>query len=1585
MRKQLKTENPSLAGGTELVVRAPLRQGMVPSLESVTYRSRTQALLRLLHAGRRGSHEYQLFRAMSDAVERVGAIHSVRVAVLEPQGEVMLSVNFDGPFEAYVRVIWQKASRLLDLIFCNTQNYPLGWRSSHSVWRDWLESVRVDTPFFYALPGQTYQDGQYLAVHERLQRRSPDDLALARLAVPEAEQIAWDLVLTTTEPGGEGPPEDTLSGPRAAIRQGLQSLAGLYRLADLYPPGTADGQVLLDAAHELLPEFARLQHIDAFAEATDKAATRFRDQLAWFRQTNPRPALRVPPPLADAPVLPLANVQGGVLAPFPNVSHGLLCLVALDLPAGGAALIEKALPLLGSGDQVPALHSVVLNIAFTAEGLRACGLDERSLAGLPHEFRQGMANRCGLLGDLRHNHPRRWTLPPLNGEAGLDPAWKATPTTPVVPTELVHVLLQWRWIAAQDPSDTAVADTTTPTRALADAARHLLAGLDGVRLLSVQWMSRVDDQGRRLDHFGFADGQSQPVYDRASAGTIFPNQVAPGEVLVGHDNAADHAADLPENRDPARAWLRDGSYLVVRKLGLDTATYRQAVDSAAEANKLDRQLVLGKMMGRWPQGSAYPGHPMVAADPATPNDFDYADDALGQGCPFAAHIRLANPRRSVSTEADDAGSLTETPGGRPPRMVRTGLPFGPKAPDWPSPGSGGPLDDGQDRGLVFMAYNASIAEQFEVVQRWLSGGNSTGIASAHADPFTAVPRQGHARMFRFEHQGKVVRMPLDGSAAVDAPVRSITRLQWGLYLFAPARSGLQWLAQQARQASPTAPPVPWDAADGARTIRQLLQLEQDAGAERAALAWKAALEDPEAVADWRSASVWAAIRQFHGGALRTPYGVLVASETLVNEVLRNAHGHVTVDGYQQRLRDSIGEIYLGLDDGSAYQQQSAACNRAIMALDFDHGFTPAFEAARDALAAFVQDAQDRAADDRSSRWDLALDARELIDAVLAALCENWFGLSELGGHFVRGGSSWPADGADCGMTPRYPGHFTAASRATFQPAPGDLARRLSRNHGQAVRRAMQAFLAANMATTAPVTRAVLDDVITRAGPGGQPDLDLAGRTIAGALMGFLPTTSGSLRRILAEWLQDGTLAALRASHPAAAGWNVPADARQRMHARLRETMQARPVPELIWRTARRAHVLQDGSEPACSVEAGDTVVLALVSATQQALARGGGDVMPIFGGRRDMPTSPTHACPGYLAAMGVIVGVLAAVAARQDTLRSGAASGVLYFDGPMPAAAPGDPAAAGGTSRSTTVQTETLKTFSAALKLPLTGTADPVAALFAPGTKGRLLGWGDSWINNPLAQGRNLHDALEAMGYDTSGMGTPFSFGTLLSSMAKENPKAPFPGPIWRHIRQALLAASDPVQPRPLPLAVIVSGGGNDVHREDGNGRIPLFEMLNPKAVGTPFFNGQKDQFIQGRLAGDLRAALGLLVGATKGAIPVLVTGYDHPIPDGRPALSIKKAPLQPPISARGYSVAEGRQIMEALITELNGQIATVVGEFSQSNVHAANLTGTLTSPDHTLDWGDELHPTVAGFAALAAKLVTFIPPPPAPTPAPTS
>ena len=1279
MQSEVKNPTPSLAGCTELVVLAPLRKGLVPSLESVTYKTRTKLLLRTLHSGRKNLHEYQLVRALSDAVERVGVIHAVRVAVLEPQGQVLLSVNFDGGFESYVRVIWQKSSRLLDLIFCNTEGYPLGWRSSFAVWRAWLESVRVDTPFFYAPPGHTYQDSQYLRLFEQRQRRAGDEMALARLAIPPAERIAWDMVLKSSDINADTPVAGGQEGLRAGLRQGLQSLVGLYRLADLYLPGTVDGQVLLDAAHELLPEFARLQTMARSAAATDRAAQlRFQEQVAWFRQPNPLPAARQTPVLPDNPALPLNNVQGGVLAPYDDVSHGLLCLVSLDGPAAAAVLLARLAPAITKGSDRPRPGGVLVNVAFTAEGLRVCGLDETMLDWLPSEFRQGMDARAGLLGDLRQNHPRRWALPLRNWPQALNPAWQAPADTAVVATSAVHLLLQLRWVAG--PGQARRADGPA---ALANRARALLDHLDGVLPLSLQWMARVDAQGNPIDHFGFTDGQSQPVFSKAAAGSTYENHAALGEVLVGHANAADAEHDLPENQHAQRRrLLRDGSFLVLRKLRQNVGLLRRAVDAVP----LDRDLVLAKMMGRWPVGHAQAGLPLVPAPAANRNDFDYASDPVGDQCPLSSHIRLANPRQVEVTNPTLPNDLTSIPGGRPPRLVRRSMPYGPAAPAWPDKALQ-PEDevapdmiDADDRGLVFMAYNASIGEQFEVVQRWLAGGNSSGMVSAHADPFLGVSQPGQTRTFRFTEGSSVHRVALDGSAGLGTPPTSIVALQWGLYLFAPSLDGLNWLAERASSAAAGDARVPWSVAGGARCIAQLQQLALDDGPAAALAAWKMALEDPEGVSDWQSASIWAAIRQLHGGALRTPYGVLVASRPLVDTVLKNSTGHYTAAGYLDRLSGSIGPIYLGQDAGADYAAQSTACNAAIMALQGDDGFRRAWSATHDALDRFIADARDRATDEAAPTWELLLDLRELMDQVLARLCEAWFGLSEAGGHFKVGGARWhavdPATGLPDG-TPRYPGFFTAPSRATFQPHPGATATELARRHGQALRTAMNAFLAQfGPQITAPVTQAVLGSLRDSGGQITPASLDLAARTITGALMGFLPTTAGSLRRVLGDWLLDGSFWTLRSAHAGPAGWDSPATAMHRMHVALRRTMQARPVPEMVWRKATAAHNLGDGA--ACSVQAGDLVVLGLVSATQQGLETGVADVYPVFGGNRRATAAPTHACPGYDAAMGVIVGLLAALLSRPEVLRPGPAPGSLSLEGAMSAAAAADHGAADG-------------------------------------------------------------------------------------------------------------------------------------------------------------------------------------------------------------------------------------------------------------------------------------------------------------------
>ena len=84
MRREVTIKTRSLAGTSDLTLLAPIKPGLVPSLESLTYKTRAKRLLRALTSLRAASHESALLRPFSDAVERVGRIHSVRVAVIEP-------------------------------------------------------------------------------------------------------------------------------------------------------------------------------------------------------------------------------------------------------------------------------------------------------------------------------------------------------------------------------------------------------------------------------------------------------------------------------------------------------------------------------------------------------------------------------------------------------------------------------------------------------------------------------------------------------------------------------------------------------------------------------------------------------------------------------------------------------------------------------------------------------------------------------------------------------------------------------------------------------------------------------------------------------------------------------------------------------------------------------------------------------------------------------------------------------------------------------------------------------------------------------------------------------------------------------------------------------------------------------------------------------------------------------------------------------------------------------------------------------------------------------------------------------------
>ena len=591
MRAELIVKTRTLVGVSDLTIAAPLRKGLVPSLDAVSYRTRARSVMRVLNTSRSSSQEYALLRPFSDSVERVGGIHSVRIALIGDT--VMLAATFDGNFDAYMRVLYQKVATLLDLIFCNTEGHRGCHVASFEQWRDWVYSCQVETDLFYSHPGLSFDDVQYLREAERRHRdRADDDLDATRQRVQTPEMLAWEAVRRPPlrPPNGPAPlPTGTLE----TLKQGLQALSVLYRLADLYLPGTEDGDLLQRAARFLLLELNQLDTrklLPADNPLTAPVRMRFAKQLAWFEALLPQPPRPAPP----TPTLDLCDVQGGILCSYPTqITHGCLLLLHVDDAAAGAKLLSDLWPQLWRhADGLPEdpSQAVLTTVAFSAEGLRAFGLGDDDLERFPREFREGMEARSSVLGDVRINHPRRWRLPERNWPTHSDAR---------VPLQAVHLVVQMRTAGA--PGSELQDDVSHTSHPLHAAVQGLMkpggVARAGVQLLSVQAMRRACVAGTEVrEHFGFVDGLSNPQIGRTPAPYArYDNRVPLGELLLGHANQVDAA---PELKHP---WLFNGSFLVVRKLRQDVERFRSGGRSRPpQLLGWIPTLIQAKMMGRAP-------------------------------------------------------------------------------------------------------------------------------------------------------------------------------------------------------------------------------------------------------------------------------------------------------------------------------------------------------------------------------------------------------------------------------------------------------------------------------------------------------------------------------------------------------------------------------------------------------------------------------------------------------------------------------------------------------------------------------------------------------------------------------------------------------------------------------------------------------------------------------------------------------------------------------------------------------------------------------------------------------------------------
>ena len=246
--------------------------------------------------------------------------------------------------------------------------------------------------------------------------------------------------------------------------------------------------------------------------------------------------------------------------------------------------------------------------------------------------------------------------------------------------------------------------------------------------------------------------------------------VRTGEFLHGYE---DEDGGLPEA--PAPPFDRNGTFVVWRKLAMDVAAFRRFLVEQGGRYPGGADLLAAKLVGRWPDGTPLvrsPAQPdaALAADPARINDFTFAQDPDGRRCPLGAHVRRAHPRDSPGFFG---GRLTNRH-----RIIRRGRPYGP------------PLaprtleDDGVERGLVFVCFNADIWRQFETIQAlWIDDG----------DPFGLGPDKDFLVGEPGAHDGGKMTIQGDQPHFLRPQPRFVT-VRGGEYLYRPSMTGLRALA-----------------------------------------------------------------------------------------------------------------------------------------------------------------------------------------------------------------------------------------------------------------------------------------------------------------------------------------------------------------------------------------------------------------------------------------------------------------------------------------------------------------------------------------------------------------------------------------------------------------------------------------------------------------------------------------------------------------------------------------------------------------------------------------------------------------------
>ena len=601
---------------TEVTLITPIKVGRVEG-EYRTYRKRLQEVL--------DDVQQRELQELPTPVGLIRQIHFARWVIIDrpgSAGDLLFTSNFDGEMKSYFRSFALELTSDIDAVWENCVGYP-GAHDFDLLWQ-YIKQHQINTATFYcAYP----------------------NLTMPQILKLQALKQGFDEFVRKT----------------AAAAPQPESVQGIAHIPDA--PGDALGAFL-------------------------KQAYACKPPQAPEQPTN-KPSLAPQPGLGKAPELELTDIQSNILGSPPWGRAAYLFLTMVDeqafregltrlLEASGevgfnsAELFEQR-----NARNTPRLTRA-LNIAFTWTGLERLGLAKVHLDSMPLAFRQGMAERADILGDVEQWAPNTW-----QGALGC---------------KHIHVLIAAFCMDGDVKDYWREIRTRIEPEANPDGPDFI-----GCKVVHEEFGARIWRDGNTYEPFGFRDGVGQPDIEGVGLPKPWPKKsvIAAGEFVLGYrdvDGNDQIAAGLVGA--PFRDLCANGTYMVFRKIEQDVDRFRE--DLVAFERLSGGEDLATRFVGRRRDGTSLAVHEAAAC--RDPDDFDYANDPNGEKCPFASHARRTNPRTAES---------------RRHRIIRRGMPY----------------SDGSRQGMLFVCLNARIDTQFEFLQsEWCKKGDFLGTFTEVRDP-----------------------------------------------------------------------------------------------------------------------------------------------------------------------------------------------------------------------------------------------------------------------------------------------------------------------------------------------------------------------------------------------------------------------------------------------------------------------------------------------------------------------------------------------------------------------------------------------------------------------------------------------------------------------------------------------------------------------------------------------------------------------------------------------------------------------------------------------------------------------------------